>query len=154
MLVCSSSFWVSGTPRCFTQRPGLGRQPPAAALGKGERESNLAAGDRLPKNFGGGGCGGRHVNFEDPNVNVGLPVFTIHGNHDDPAGTDSLSAVDLLSTARLINYFGKIVRPRARPTPIPPSSSNICPPHPLPAPPSAEAEQEVVGASHGPAVVV
>jgi DNA repair exonuclease SbcCD nuclease subunit len=26
------------------------------------------------------------VNYEDPNFNVGLPVFTIHGNHDDPAG--------------------------------------------------------------------
>jgi len=27
-----------------------------------------------------------HVNYEDPHFNVGLPVFTIHGNHDDPAG--------------------------------------------------------------------
>jgi len=26
------------------------------------------------------------VNYEDPHYNVGLPVFTIHGNHDDPAG--------------------------------------------------------------------
>jgi DNA repair exonuclease SbcCD nuclease subunit len=26
------------------------------------------------------------VNYEDPNFNVGMPVFTIHGNHDDPAG--------------------------------------------------------------------
>jgi len=49
------------------------------------------------------------VNFEDPNLNVGLPVFTIHGNHDDPTGADSLSAVDLLSTAGLVNYFGKTV---------------------------------------------
>ena len=52
----------------------------------------------------------RKVNFEDPNVNVGLPIFTIHGNHDDPVGADGLSAVDLLSTARLVNYFGKVVR--------------------------------------------
>ncbi|CAJ1957025.1 unnamed protein product [Sphenostylis stenocarpa] len=29
-----------------------------------------------------------HVNYEDPHFNVGLPVFTIHGNHDDPAGVD------------------------------------------------------------------
>ncbi|GFR39960.1 hypothetical protein Agub_g38, partial [Astrephomene gubernaculifera] len=47
------------------------------------------------------------VNFENPNLNVGLPVFTIHGNHDDPAGQDSLSAVDILSQTGLVNYFGK-----------------------------------------------
>lgn len=52
----------------------------------------------------------RRVNFEDPNLNIGLPIFTIHGNHDDPGGADNLSAVDILSTANLINYFGKVVR--------------------------------------------
>lgn len=26
------------------------------------------------------------MNYEDPHFNVGLPVFSIHGNHDDPAG--------------------------------------------------------------------
>ena len=26
------------------------------------------------------------MNYEDPNYNVSIPVFTIHGNHDDPAG--------------------------------------------------------------------
>lgn len=56
----------------------------------------------------------RKVNFEDPNLNVGLPIFTIHGNHDDPTGVDSLSAVDLLSTAGLVNYFGKFVCPYLR----------------------------------------
>lgn len=25
-------------------------------------------------------------NYEDQNINVGIPVFAIHGNHDDPAG--------------------------------------------------------------------
>ena len=53
----------------------------------------------------------RKANFDDPNLNVGLPVFTIHGNHDDPTGADSLSAVDILSTAGLVNYFGKTVGP-------------------------------------------
>lgn len=51
----------------------------------------------------------RRVNYEDPNLNIGLPVFTIHGNHDDPAGSDNLSAVDILSSAGLLNYFGKVV---------------------------------------------
>lgn len=27
-----------------------------------------------------------HVNYEDPNINVAIPVFAIHGNHDDPSG--------------------------------------------------------------------
>ncbi|CEG37885.1 dna repair protein partial [Plasmopara halstedii] len=53
------------------------------------------------------------VNFEDPNYNVELPIFSIHGNHDDPSregggtATQSLAALDLLSAANLINYFGK-----------------------------------------------
>ncbi|KAE9456442.1 hypothetical protein C3L33_11653, partial [Rhododendron williamsianum] len=50
-----------------------------------------------------------HVNYEDPHFNVGMPVFSIHGNHDDPAGVDNLSAVDILSACNLVNYFGKMV---------------------------------------------
>ena len=41
---------------------------------------------------------------------VDLPIFTIHGNHDDPTrdgGPDLLSAVDLLSVSNLVNYFGR-----------------------------------------------
>lgn len=30
--------------------------------------------------------GGGHVNYEDPDINVAIPVFSIHGNHDDPSG--------------------------------------------------------------------
>ena len=26
------------------------------------------------------------INYEDPNLNVAIPVFSIHGNHDDPQG--------------------------------------------------------------------
>ena len=44
---------------------------------------------------------------EATDIHVRLPVFTVHGNHDDPGGSDHLSAVDMLSTARLVNYFGK-----------------------------------------------
>jgi len=47
------------------------------------------------------------VNYEDPNFNISLPVFAIHGNHDDPTGENGLSAMDLLSVTNLINYFGK-----------------------------------------------
>lgn len=55
----------------------------------------------FPNKFG-------HVNYEDPHFNVGLPVFTIHGNHDDPAGVDNLSSIDILSACNLVNYFGKM----------------------------------------------
>ena len=48
----------------------------------------------------------RHVNYEDPNLNVGLPILIIHGHNDDPSGQDSLSAVDIL--CNLVNYFGKL----------------------------------------------
>ena len=44
---------------------------------------------------------------QDPNYNIQLPVFSIHGNHDDPAGDGGLAALDLMSTANLINYFGR-----------------------------------------------
>ena len=47
------------------------------------------------------------VNYEDMNLNVSIPVFSIHGNHDDVSGIGRLSAMDLLSSTGLINYFGK-----------------------------------------------
>lgn len=47
------------------------------------------------------------VNYEDPNLNVSLPVFSIHGNHDDPIGHKSVSALDIVANSGLVNYFGK-----------------------------------------------
>lgn len=47
------------------------------------------------------------VNYEDPNINVSIPVFSIHGNHDDPTGYKHVSSLDLLSCNGLVNYFGK-----------------------------------------------
>ncbi|QDZ22007.1 DNA double-strand break repair protein Mre11 [Chloropicon primus] len=44
---------------------------------------------------------------DDPNFQVGLPTFTIHGNHDDPAGVDQVSPLDILSSSNLIHYYGK-----------------------------------------------
>ncbi|KAH7882901.1 Metallo-dependent phosphatase-like protein [Phlebopus sp. FC_14] len=54
------------------------------------------------------------VNYEDPNFNVGIPVFSIHGNHDDPQGAGpegALCALDVLSVSGLLNYMGKIDLP-------------------------------------------
>ncbi len=38
-----------------------------------------------------------------------MHMRTQHGNHDDPSGVDNLSAVDILSSCGLVNYFGKAV---------------------------------------------
>ncbi|KAF0298649.1 Double-strand break repair protein mus-23 [Amphibalanus amphitrite] len=47
------------------------------------------------------------VNFHDPNLNIAMPVFSIHGNHDDISGLGDTAALELLSVAGLINYFGR-----------------------------------------------
>ena len=50
------------------------------------------------------------INYMNPCVAVSLPVFAIHGNHDDPTGgtgLDALSSLDLLAETGLITYFGK-----------------------------------------------
>ncbi|KAJ3901154.1 Metallo-dependent phosphatase-like protein [Lentinula edodes] len=54
------------------------------------------------------------INYEDPNLNVSIPVFSIHGNHDDPQGAGAegaLCALDVLSVSGLLNYMGKIDLP-------------------------------------------
>ncbi|KAF2813226.1 DNA repair exonuclease [Mytilinidion resinicola] len=48
-----------------------------------------------------------HVNYEDPDINVAIPVFSIHGNHDDPTGEGHLAALDLLQISGLLNYYGR-----------------------------------------------
>ncbi|KAK7074459.1 Double-strand break repair protein mre11a, partial [Halocaridina rubra] len=48
-----------------------------------------------------------NVNYLDPNFNVSIPVFSIHGNHDDPTGLGQFCALDVLSSAGYVNYFGR-----------------------------------------------
>lgn len=48
-----------------------------------------------------------HVNYEDPDINVAIPVFSIHGNHDDPSGEGHYAALDLLQMSGLVNYYGR-----------------------------------------------
>ena len=50
-----------------------------------------------------------YVNFEEEHINVSLPVFSIHGNHDDPTGKNPVCQLEVLSASGLINYFGKII---------------------------------------------
>ncbi|XP_076765796.1 double strand break repair nuclease mre11 [Xylocopa sonorina] len=51
-------------------------------------------------------CTYKTVNYEDPNLNICMPVFSIHGNHDDPS-FGAIGSMDLMSVSGLINYFGK-----------------------------------------------
>ncbi|KAF9143614.1 Double-strand break repair protein mre11a [Mortierella sp. GBA39] len=48
-----------------------------------------------------------NVNYMDANLNIAIPVFSIHGNHDDPAGDGNLCALDQLAMNGLVNYFGR-----------------------------------------------
>ena len=48
-----------------------------------------------------------HVNYEDLDMNVAIPIFSIHGNHDDPSGEGHLAALDLLQVSGLLNYYGR-----------------------------------------------
>ncbi|KAK4149432.1 Mre11 DNA-binding presumed domain-containing protein [Chaetomidium leptoderma] len=49
-----------------------------------------------------------HVNYQDPDINISTPVFSIHGNHDDPSGDGHYCSLDLLQVAGLVNYFGRV----------------------------------------------
>lgn len=50
----------------------------------------------------------KQLNYGKPNINISLPVIVINGNHDDPCGFGSLSALDVLHQTGLVNYVGKI----------------------------------------------
>lgn len=56
------------------------------------------------KNFAHG-----EANYLQEFYSVDLPIFSIHGNHDDPTrdGNELLAALDLLSVSHLVNYFGR-----------------------------------------------
>ena len=46
------------------------------------------------------------MNYEDPNYAVGLPVFTIHGNHDDPLreGHEQVLSMSSMHAADFDNF--------------------------------------------------
>lgn len=49
-----------------------------------------------------------NVNYEDPNLNISIPVFSISGNHDDASGDGLLCPMDILQVSGLVNHFGKV----------------------------------------------
>jgi double-strand break repair protein MRE11 len=46
-------------------------------------------------------------NTSDDNHRVKMPIFMIHGNHDEPVGLKNISALEQLHTNKNINYFGR-----------------------------------------------
>ncbi|KAF3000298.1 meiotic recombination [Curvularia kusanoi] len=70
----------------------------------GEKPCELEMLSDASENFGGIFD---HVNYEDEDINVAIPVFAIHGNHDDPSGDGHFSPLDLLQASGLVNYFGR-----------------------------------------------
>lgn len=53
-------------------------------------------------------CSRKDVNYASPDMNIYMPIFSIHGNHDDPTGQGARTILDELHIAGLINYFGRI----------------------------------------------
>ena len=49
-----------------------------------------------------------NANYMNENLSVAIPIFMIHGNHDDPSGLEYLSNIDLMSSNNYVNYFGKV----------------------------------------------
>ncbi|WEW56974.1 meiotic recombination [Emydomyces testavorans] len=70
----------------------------------GERPCELEILSDASENFQGAF---NHVNYEDFDINVAIPVFSIHGNHDDPSGEGHLAALDILQVSGLLNYYGR-----------------------------------------------
>ncbi|KAL8814288.1 MAG: hypothetical protein Q9223_006476 [Gallowayella weberi] len=70
----------------------------------GEKPCELEVLSDMSENFQGAF---NHVNYEDPDINISIPVFSIHGNHDDPSGQGHFAALDLLQVSGLVNYFGR-----------------------------------------------
>jgi DNA repair exonuclease SbcCD nuclease subunit len=48
------------------------------------------------------------ANYLNSSLAVKLPIFSIHGNHDDPTGLDMLSSLDQACINNYLNYFGKV----------------------------------------------
>ncbi|KAL8664216.1 MAG: hypothetical protein Q9168_007948, partial [Polycauliona sp. 1 TL-2023] len=70
----------------------------------GDKPCQLEVLSDMSENFQGAF---NHVNYEDPDINISMPVFSIHGNHDDPSGEGHFAALDLLQVSGLVNYFGR-----------------------------------------------
>lgn len=49
------------------------------------------------------------LNYLDKNLNIKLPIFIIHGNHDDPSADTNISAINLMQSAHYLNYMKCVI---------------------------------------------
>jgi double-strand break repair protein MRE11 len=45
------------------------------------------------------------LNYFRDDINIRMPIFIVHGNHDDPSLDTNLSAVSLVHTTKYVNYI-------------------------------------------------
>lgn len=45
------------------------------------------------------------LNYLSPSIKIKLPVFIVHGNHDDPASDTNITAINLMQNANYVNYI-------------------------------------------------
>jgi len=46
-----------------------------------------------------------NLNYLNPSLQISMPVFIVHGNHDDPSVDTRISAIDLLQNSNYVNYI-------------------------------------------------
>lgn len=51
------------------------------------------------------GTKNERVNYQDPNYSVQLPIFSIHGNHDDPSRDGAAGGGELLAALGMCVFF-------------------------------------------------
>lgn len=45
------------------------------------------------------------VNYQDCNLNISIPIFSIHGNHDDPTGV----IIGFLQFVEILEMIGLVI---------------------------------------------
>ncbi|ELP91016.1 double-strand break repair protein MRE11, putative [Entamoeba invadens IP1] len=48
----------------------------------------------------------KDISFDDSR-GIKYPMYIIHGNHDEPSGTELIAGLDILQTAGLVNFIGR-----------------------------------------------
>ena len=76
---------------------------------KPSKETLIKTGELLTKHVFGDkkhsfkAAASQSLNIKDENFSIKLPIFVIHGNHDDPGGMKNLSNIDILHSTKLVN---------------------------------------------------
>lgn len=47
----------------------------------------------------------QNLNYMNPCIRIKLPVFIIHGNHDDPSSDTNISSINIMQSANYLNYI-------------------------------------------------